>query len=360
LVVVVVLAAIAAVLLAAALPDSILAGDAEPYRERMVALFSGRVPYLDFPFEHLPGAVVPLALAWLLGGFIDLQRYVLALSFVSTGLLIATGLVLRRLEKHIGKGLTVRWLILVVPLLPFLLFRNDNWPVLLVVAAFALAVEGRKAAASWLISLGIISKFWPVAWAALEWWQGRRRWAIGLVALGVGSLALLRTDPVMAVQRPVGLHTETLAGSLFGFVRAVTGAPSGVVQTSAAYIDVPGWAVIINLAVGVWLAAIALSKMRLPFNWTRAWLLMGLWTGVMMVSSPLLSTQYVAWLGPFAATGKRPWILALLVNVVSLILIATWSDLFEGKVWWWALLLVRNFLLIWQIYLLSQMITTTS
>lgn len=88
----VVTAAVASLLFAAAFPDAILAGDADPYRQRMVELFSGKLPYLDFPFEHLPLMIIPMSLAWVLGGFNDLRSYVFAFAAVSTVCLLVTAL----------------------------------------------------------------------------------------------------------------------------------------------------------------------------------------------------------------------------------------------------------------------------
>ncbi len=55
---------LAAVYFAAAFPDAVLAGDARDYRGLMVEVFSGRLPYLDLPFPHLPLMLVPMAVAW--------------------------------------------------------------------------------------------------------------------------------------------------------------------------------------------------------------------------------------------------------------------------------------------------------
>jgi hypothetical protein len=355
LVALLVIAAVAAVMLAAALPDTILAGDAVNYRDRMTELFSGRIPYFQFPFEHLPGAIVPLAAAWLLGGFAGLSQYAFALAAVSAITLIITLLLLARIGDRLGQPrLTVRWLVLVAPLLPFLLFRNDSFPVLLGVAAFLAGTAGRASAASGLAGGGVVSKFWPVSWAAIDWWQGRKRAALALAVLGVLCLVLLRLPPVMEIQRPTGVHSETVIGSLLGLTRAATGQPLQIERTSAAYVEAPWWALAGNVIVGGVLALMALAALRSPFSWERAWPLVGAVTGAIMLASPLLSTQYVAWLAPFAAGERRSWRLALLVNLLSLVLIITWFDLFEGRLWWWSVLAGRNLLLIVLVALLAR------
>jgi hypothetical protein len=283
-----------------------------------------------------------MGLAWLLGGFLDLPRYVIALAAVSTLLLVITGLLLRRLEPELGKGLTLRWLVLVVALMPFLVFRNDNWTVALTVAAFAIALSGHTGWAGTLIGVGIASKFWPVSWVPIAWWRGRRIQALALAVVGLTALFLLRSEPVTAIQRATGVHTETVAGSVLGLTRAISGDPLEIVRTSAAYIEVPIWAHLLNLIPGGVLGLVGLRALRTEFTWPKAWQVIGSTTGAVMLASPLLSTQFMAWLAPFAATSKRTWGLALAANMASLLLIASWRPDGFGRVWWWVLAAGRN------------------
>jgi hypothetical protein len=333
----------AAILFAAAFPDAILAGDAEAYRERMAELFSGNVPYVDFDFEHLPGSIVPMAAAWLLGGHAGLQEFALGLAGVSVLLIVGTGALLVDLEDTIGDRLALRWTGAVVPLMPFLLFRNDSWSVLLIVFAFWLAVRGAigysATASAWL---GVVSKLWPGAWGAVEWWRGRRARALVTATLVVAALLLLRSGPILRIQRPVGVHTETLAGSVLALVRISLGQPLGLEQTSALYIEAPWWAHLINVTPALVLVCLCLPILRRPFTWAGAWLLSGLLIGLLMVASPLFSTQYMAWITPFAATERRPWLLLVGLNVLSLILITTWTDGLAGEGQWFLLVLLRN------------------
>ena len=338
---VLVLGSVAAVLIAAALPDSILPGDAEPYRERMAELFSGKIPYLEFDFEHLPGAIVPMAAAWLMGGSSSLQSYVLALAAVSTICLLATGAILQRLESHLETGLAWRWAVAVLPLLPFLLFRNDSWPVLVAVISFALGVKGSDK--DWQVAaLGVVSKFWPATWSVIDWWRGRRIRALLLAGLGVAMLGLLRTEAVTRIQRPVGIHTETLAGSLLALVRSLQGRPLGLQQTSALYIEAAPWIILANAVPGLLIAALVMTGLRQPFSWPRAWITFGLLVGGIVLASPLFSTQYLAWLAPFFAT-RAPWLrAAFAINAASLAIILAFDAGLRGEVWWFGGVVVRN------------------
>jgi hypothetical protein len=314
----------------------------------MQALFSGRLPYFDFDYEHLPGAIAQMALAWLLGGSKSLQTFALAFAGLSFLLIAVTGVVLLRLEDRLGPGLAVRWATALVPLLPFLLFRNDNLPVLFAASAFWLALRpGPQTGGTGSAWLGIMCKAWPGVWAAIDWWRGRRTRAVLTVLLTVAMLALLRTPPVLDIQRPVGVHTETLAGSFLGVFRFVRGLPLQLEQTSALYINAAWWAHLINVAPAIAIGVSALAILRKSISWPFGWLLFGALSGTLILASPLFSTQYMAWVTPFAAAARRrTWLLLVVVNVVSLALIGTWQYGLRAEGWWFCLVLGRNLLFV--------------
>jgi hypothetical protein len=52
----------------------------------------------------------------------------------------------------------------------------------------------------------------------------------------------------------------------------------------------------------------------------------------------------MAWISPFASTRRRPWVILLLTNVLSLALIMTWTRGLEGSGWWFWLGIGRNLL----------------
>jgi hypothetical protein len=335
------LACVAATLTAAAMPDRILAGDAISYRERMHELFQGQVPYLDFDFEHLPGAIVPMAAAWVLGGSMGLPQFAISLAVVSSVFLLLTGLALSDLERILERGLAWRWLVSVMPLLPFLVFRNDSWPVLLAVAAFwAASIRGRSG--SLLAWAGVVTKFWPVTWAAVEWLRGRRYRAAFTALLGVAMLVLLRSDSVLRIQRPSGVHSETLASSVLGIVGTLTGTPLSLMETSALYLEAPWWAHLINFVPAVAVALMAFYFMGHEFDWRRAWLFVGTVVGATMIASPLLSTQFMAWLTPFAALKPTHAKVMGVINILSLAMILNYNRAVEGNLEWFVLALARN------------------
>lgn len=338
----------AAVLFAAAFPDGVLAGDSLDYRNRMIEMFSGKIPYFQFPFEHLPVMILPMAAAWLLGGSHELRTYAFALAAVSSVVVLATGLLIHRIEADLEiTGLTLRWLLLTVPLLPFLLFRNDSFAVLLAMAGILFAIRGKEGRSLVFLGAGTLAKGWPALWAVADWWKGRRGKAALLASLAVVSLGIQLSPAFQAIQDPQGVHSESLTGGVVGLIRAIQGADLELIRSASVYIDAPGWLLAFHVLVGALIAATALSRMRGPFAWGRAFRLMGAFTTALILASPFFSTQYVAWVSPFAASEKRAAFGMLGVNLASLILLTTWNDLFDGPVWWWGLLVARNLLFAW-------------
>jgi hypothetical protein len=340
-------AAVSAVLVAAALPETILAGDAVNYRERMAELFRGRLPYRDFAFEHQPMMLIPLALAWLAGGSASQPAYVVTFAAVSLLSLAGIGVLLVAAgHRLLIEDLPQRWLLVTIPLLPFLLFRNDSFSVLLVLGGLLLAMRGREGGSLIMAVMGVLAKIWPAALGVVSWWRGKRASTVVIAATAAAAIAVNFSPPVQSIVRAGGLHTETVAGSVIGFGRALRGSDLGIVRTATAYIDAPGWTLGINLLVGGAIALLALRAVRTEFSWERCWCLVGALTIGGVLASPFFSTQYVSWFAPFAAIRRQTTWQMLGVSVLSLIVIVGWFRLFDGTIWWWAVLLARNALVI--------------
>ena len=347
LAVVLFLASFGSVLIAASLPDSILAGDAANYRERMVELFSGKVPYFQFPFEHQPVMIVPLALAWILGGSINQSWYVLLTALLSFSSLLAVLFLLDRAGDGIEeRALPSRWLLTVIPLLPFLLFRNDGWSVLLTVGAIVLAMSGIEAGSFVVAAGGILAKVWTAVLIPIDWWRRQRGHAVGLALITATALAINFSPPVQEIQRSGGLHTETLVGSGLGLTRVLQGSDLGIIRTATAYIDAPAWALLLNGLIGLSVILLALARMRGQFAWSRGWTALGALTIGGLLASPFFSPQYVAWMLPFAVQRRRWAVAAFVISTASLAMVLGWYDLFSGTWWWWAVATTRNLLLL--------------
>jgi hypothetical protein len=337
------IASLAAVLIAAALPDSILAGDTENFRDRMELLFDGRVPYFEFDFEHQPVMLIPLALPWLLGGDSSLPAYVIAFAALTFLYLAGILVILERAARRLGDPvLGVRWLALMIPMLPLALFRNDAFSVLLTLGAILWAMAGREGASLLTAVAGVLTKVWTAALLPINWWRGKRRASVLLGVAAVSALVINFSPPVQAIQESAGLHTETLSGSVIGFARLLQGLDLGLSRGATAYIAAPRFALLVNIACGGAVVLVARKATRHKFDWYRAWMVLGALTASLIVASPFLSPQYLIWLFPFLAI-RRGWTMAgSLLGMVTMAMALGWFEQFQGTFWWWGAAVVRN------------------
>jgi hypothetical protein len=336
-------ASVAAVFIAASLPDTILAGDAVNYRERMIELFAGHVPYFEFDFEHQPLMLLPMAVAWLLGGSSSQPAYVIVFAGISFLALAGTTLVLSKIDRRWGSsGLASRFIVLVIPMLPLLLFRNDSFSILLSVMAAFLLISDKVGSGVIVTVWGVLSKIWTGVLSVVLWWK-RRMLAAAIVVVAVaGAIAINFSPPVQAIQQGDGIHTETLAGSALGLYRIASGSPLEINRAATAFLDAPAWMLVINVMASVPILFLTLRRLQGSYDEISAWALVGALTSALLLASPFFSPQYVAWVFPFAAARARFIAIALGLSVASIAMALGWYSLFDGTLWWWALTLARN------------------
>jgi len=340
---------VAAVL--AALRPSELAGDPEIYRNRMALLFEGEVPYLDFFFEHLPLAIIPMAAAWLLGGAFDPLGYTV---LFAGQMALCLWLTLVLVER-VGGPLRVidpgrRWLAIAGPLMPIVLFRSDPLPVLLTMAGVYAMIEGRERLAFATEYAGILAKGWPVALALPEWGRGRRLRAFGLVITATALMLALLSLPGFAQARQFsGIHSETLIGAGFTLARIGSGSPLGLInEAGATYVSVPIWGTVLNLSIGVALLLLALYRVVPKHTWEGSMRLLAAALVALLVASPLLSPQFVLWPTPFLALhpSRGVRITALATSLLTLVYMLGWNPGFAGDLWWVGVVNLRNVVLV--------------
>lgn len=326
---------------------TVLTGDPRLYDESMEKLFSGAIPYVDFTFEHLPLAILPMALASMIASLTGLA-FVYPFMILMLAMMFATGVLVVRIAGALDLGdVGLRFVVMVAPMLLIIPYRVDALSVLLAVAAIWYAVaskEGRSLAAA----LGaILAKGWPVVLAGADWWRGKQARAallVGFTGLMVGLLSL--TDGFRAGREFVGVHEETLSGTLVIVGRLAVGNEPQIVDSAGALYVVTGtWALVFNLAVGAIIAIAALSVLRHRFSWQGGVALTGALTYGVLLASPLLSTQFMMWPIPFVAlTGsRRAQILLTAAGVLSVALTAVW---FPQTLWWHTGWLIRNLVLV--------------
>jgi hypothetical protein len=328
-----------------------LTGDPGIYRNRMALLFDGQIPYIDFFFEHFPLAILPMALAWLLGGAFDLLIYTGLFALMMAACLGVTLILIERTGDRLSitdPGL--RWLAMAGPLFPVVLFRSDPFPVLLAMAGFYAMVFAKERMAIGMEVAGILTKGWPVVLAIPEWWRGRRRRAAVLVVTAVAIGGLLITLPGFSQAREFsGIHSETPVGAVYTLSRISSGADLGLINDAGAtYVSVPVWAAVSNLSLGLVLLILALARIRGEFSWEGAVRLLSAAVMALLIGSPLLSAQFILWPTPFLALHPDKTVrgMAIAVSALTLIYMLAWNPGFEGDLWWVGVVNLRNIILV--------------
>ncbi len=324
-----------------------LSGDPFLYAERVAAIVAGGVPYVEVTIEHLPLALIPMFVAYGVSAIAGTGPAV-SFALVTAVLLAATGWVVAALGRELSDDLAVgRWLILVLPLLPLVLFRNDALASLLAALALLWMLRDHQAA-SMLTTLGAIAaKGWPVVLALIDWWKGRRLRAAAAVVFAVGLIAVLLATPGFQAGREFsGIHMESIAGSLVLAWRHVTGRPLDLATfAGATYIQVGQWTLAVNLAIGAAIGVTALTALRRPYQRAATPAVLAVATFAVITASPLLSAQFLLWPTPFLAFSSHRGLQAMWVAMSSatVLSLALWDP---GGSWWAGMLLARNALLV--------------
>ncbi len=324
-----------------------LLGDPRTYEESMAKLFAGQIPYVDFPFEHLPLSVLPMALVYVLSQATGLP-YAAILALLSLAILFATGEIVVRIAAQMSvSGAGRRWVWLVGPILPLVIFRVDGLSVLLASSAVLLAIQQREFQSFASTIGGILARGWPVVGAASDWW---RRKPARAIALAVGSalmgLSLLATPGFRSGREFVGIHQETIIGAIIATGRGIAGMDLGLVTAAGAvYVEVGQWALVVTFLVGIAMSALALLALRRRFSWPGSLSLTAALVFAIVLGSPLLSAQFVLWPMPFVAiVGSRYTRITLSVaGGMSMLLVGYWMP---GSTFWHSFVVTRNVVLI--------------
>ena len=253
-----------------------------------------------------------------------------------------------------GKGAALLYLLIGLPLAPFLYFRLDLLSVALATAAMALARWKRQPVAGTLLAAAFLAKVWPVMLVPTLF--ARRRWKTLVWAGGVLAAGMLAwvvwagTDGPMQVatfRGATGWQLESTPGSLL-----LAGTDLPVVFEAGAnrigQVTFPerlGLQLLLIAALGV----IAWAARRREDDTDGPAALAAV--SALLVTAPVLSWQYVAWLLPWMAIValQRRWVttgFALAVVALSTALVFQGVPLTARDGFAIGLLLARNAALI--------------
>jgi hypothetical protein len=170
------------------------ATDVPLYHKYGAAIVHGHVPYRDFHVEYPPAALVAFALpaAASTGDRGYRIWFELLMGLCGAGILVATAAVASRLGSavlpavvFVGAG--------ILALAPVTLGHFDLWPALLLSAALAALLHGRRGASGVLLGVAVAAKVYPVVAAPLVvawlWRTHGRRAALRWTAVAVAAAA---------------------------------------------------------------------------------------------------------------------------------------------------------------------------
>lgn len=324
-------------------------------RFHQIATADGR-PYRDFEVEYAPAETIAITL--LGGGDLGSATARFAVLALACDLLAFAGL-----WYGWGRRPAALYLLIGLPLVPFIYSRLDPLVVTLAVWGLALARRGRERAGGGALALAGLTKLWPLVLAPALLIEGRKRaarWFACLFGAGIAAwIAYGGTDgirQVLSFRGATGWEIESTIGSI---VWLVTGGPvrpeGGAPRTGV----IPGWSrVLLPLVLVAVLAAIWARARGRRVDAAGAPSLAAL--AALLALSPLFSMQYALWIVPWSAIawsdertariGRIGFAISILTGILAFLYIRIalpeWNLL---SVRWGVigLLLLRNGLCVW-------------
>lgn len=283
-----------------------------------IAIAPGR-PYVDYPVEFPPATLLIFKMI----AAAARDRAVFSLVIVLLNI-VADVVIARTLWIEWGSDAAVFYLAAVLPMLPILNYRMDLWPTACTMLAVVAWRRQKPIAGSIALLEGIALKVWPAALAM--WLFGERRRGLRTALLLSASAAAVITAwiavagadgvrQVVTFRCAQGWEIESTVGAVWLLVdprtlRVESGAWRVGTMTPGRSVLLFALAAPLTAAI-VWLGA---RRRRLGAAWIAA-------VGVLLVSSPLFSAQYIAWIVPPAAIAwvERDRLPAMLVAIATML-----------------------------------------
>jgi hypothetical protein len=270
--------------------------DADFTRFHQIAVSEGR-PYRDFEVEYAP--VETIAIELLAGG--DQRATAARLAGVS---LVCDLIAFGGVWYGWGRRTAALYLLIGLPLVPFIYLRLDPLVVALAVWGIAFARRGRERTGGATLALAGLTKLWPLVVAPallIERRTRAARWFACLFAAGVvawvayGSADAIRQ--VVSFRGATGWEIESTVGSI---IWLFTGGPVRIEGGAPRVGSIPGWSrpLLLLMLVAV-LAAIWARARDRHVDAAGAPSLAAL--AALLALSPLFSLQYALWIAPWAA-----------------------------------------------------------
>jgi hypothetical protein len=323
-------------------------GDLGEYLTYSLAVFSGYVPYVHFPVEYPPLALVPILLARAFSGGVaaTTMSYLQAFLFVNcVTYLVLVGTALSAVEsdcKTVRLATIAFFSVVVIMFFPLMPWRFDLFPSMLTGITFILVLKGRAAPAGVMLGLAIAAKLYPAvllpifAFALWQWQSKRASWVFSASAIVIAVLCFIpffAMSPHGVMHMFVyharrGLEIETIPSGLIllAHVRGL-GSVANVSNYGAVHLASPASSVVLKLLPFAFLALFisstivgcrAIVRLAGHDRRARAVALSAASACVLLsfiLAGKVFSPQYLIWLLPFvpALTPSVRWFFVLIL-----------------------------------------------
>lgn len=322
---------------------------------------SGAIPYLEFPVEYPPLALLPLVLPRILVG-VDSSplAYQAVFGTLSLAVTAATGAVVAWLARRDWSAQSVRdsliaFLAIALALSANVIWRFDILPAFLTIAALAAVAAGRPGWAGFALGLGVATKLYPafLAPVLIAYYLIGRRWSAAAI-FGFGLLTTVGAVFMQAYlvagsdalsflnyQRDRGVEIESVVGGLalladsIGGVNAHVSFGFGSFEVESPVVDAlaaPAFIAQVIMAVGLFVAGgLAFFRDARRHGSVRPGTLIAYVVATLllvMLANKVLSPQYMCWLLPFGAL--LPSRQAMLLVVTSVLTTVVYPVAFDA------------------------------
>jgi len=325
------------------------------------AIASGAIPYLEFPLEYPPLALLPLVLPRILVG-VDAasMAYQAAFGTLSVAVTVATGAIVAWLARRGWSAQSVRdslivFLAIALALSANVIWRFDILPAFLTIAAVAAVAAGQPGWAGFALGLGVATKLYPafLAPVLIAYYLFGRRWpaaaifgfalltTVGAVFLQAYLVAGSDALSFLNYQRDRGVEIESVVGGLallaesIGGVNARVSFGFGSFEVESPVVDAlaaPAFIAQAIMAVGLFVAGgLAFLSDARRHGSVRPGTLIAYVVATLlfvMLTNKVLSPQYMCWLLPFGAL--LPARQALLLVVISVLTTVVYPLAFDA------------------------------
>lgn len=305
------------------------------------------LPYRDFVWEFPPLTVLPMAPATFLKDAVSVFAVIFATLMALAE--YATLELLRARWPERARSLSRYWYAVVIPLSTVAYFRFDYVPALFAVLALLAIERGRSPATA--VALGFATKLWPVVIGVVLVIERRyREVAISMAAVAAIVIGWYAFSPsgfhdFLRFRRGDGFQVESSVGAV-----ALLAGARPTVDFGSWVVGLGTWRWVDPVTSAAWLVLAGATTVAARRRQYDPWSVVGGLVLTLMLSSRLLSPQFLAWGLPFVAVAwardeRLAGVAFGAAVVISVVNLFAYDSLLHGSIVFTTLGVIRNSLI---------------